>query len=139
MKLSIKISSLFALALFISTVSAKAQTTSTIDANVPFNFNVWHETYSAGTYRLQITSDSAGGSVVKISDRHGNPLQTMVAASNGGAITGRTELMFERRGHDRCLTGITLPDRALMIGRGKPGKTTFTRANPEPGRPVKIS
>jgi PIN domain nuclease of toxin-antitoxin system len=93
MKRSINLLSLLALALLISTVSAKAQTAKSIDTNVPFNFNV-----------------------------------------------GKSELKFEKRGHDRYLTGITLPDRAIVIAAGKPGKTNFTRAKDlDSGRSVKQS
>lgn len=140
MKRSIHLLSLLALALLISTVSAKAQTAKSIDTNVPFNFNVGQESYSAGTYRLQVLSDSAGGSIVRIRDRNGNSLQTIVATSNAGAVTGKSELKFEKRGHDRYLTGITLPDRAIVIAAGKPGKTNFTRAKDlDSGRSVKQS
>ena len=127
MKRFIRYFSLLGLALLVSAVSANAQTAKTVDASVPFTFNVGEETYASGNYKLQIIADAAGGSVVTISDDKGNALQTMVATGSGSTARGKSELVFERRGNERFLVGISLPDRGYRLAGVKKARVALTR------------
>jgi hypothetical protein len=127
MKKIIQFFSLFTFALIVSAATVNAQTAKSVDANVPFNFTVGNETYAAGTYKLQVISDSAGGSLVTINDDKGNTLQTVVATQNGAAAVGKSELVFERRGNERYLVCISLPERGLQFANSKRQRAEISR------------
>ena len=113
--------------MMVSAATANAQSAQSVDANVPFNFTVGDETYAAGTYKLQVLSDTAGGSIIRINDDKGNVLRTVVATQNGAAAVEKSELVFERRGNDRYLVGISLPERGLRLAGSKKERTEITR------------
>jgi len=115
MKRIIQFFTLLGFAILISTVSAKAQTTTSIDADVPFNFNIGQETFASGKYKLKVIQDGAGGSIVTINNQAGDIQRTVVAVATARTGNGISELVFERLGKDRYLTGIALPDRGLKL------------------------
>jgi hypothetical protein len=138
MKKFIHYLSVLGFALLISAGVVSAQSTKSVDADVPFTFNVGEETYASGNYKLHITGDAAGGSVVTISDDKGNALQTMVATGTGSTSRRKSELVFERRGNERYLVGISLPERGYRLARVKKARTALTRNIPSvPGSNVK--
>lgn len=127
MKKLIQYFSLLGFALFVSAGSVSAQSTKSVDASVPFTFNVGEETYAAGDYKLHIAGDAAGGSVITISDDKGNALQTMVATGTGSTSRTNAELIFERRGNERYLVGVSLPDRGYRLAGVRKAIAALTR------------
>jgi hypothetical protein len=112
----------------VSATTISAQSAQSVDADVPFNFNVGDETYAAGSYKIQILADSAGGSVITINDKRGNNLKTVLATQTGNATGGKSELVFERRGNERYLVGISLPEHGLRLaGSMKKERTEISR------------
>jgi hypothetical protein len=127
MKRIIQFFTLLGFAILISTVSAKAQTTTSIDADVPFNFNIGQETFASGKYKLKVIEDGAGGSIVTLNNEARDIKRTMVAVGSGRTGNGISELVFQKFGEDRYLTGIALPDRGLKLAPSAMSKVEVTR------------
>lgn len=133
MKRFIKLFSLLGLALIFSAATAKAQTVTKVDANIPFKFSVGGKTHDAGSYKLRVQSMAAGGALVTIVDSEGNNLQSVLATPTGDAAKGRSELRFEKQNGQRSLVGIVLPTAGLQIVTTRPEEAnTITRHSAKP-------
>lgn len=119
MKRFIQLFSLLGLALIFSAATAKAQTVTKVDANIPFKFSVGGKTHDAGSYKLKVQSIAAGGALVTIVDSEGNNLQSVLAVTTGDVSEGRSELRFENQNGQRSLVGISTPTTALQIAAAR--------------------
>ena len=133
MKRFVQFFSLLGLALIFSAATAKAQTVTNVDANIPFKFSVGGKTHDAGSYKLKIQSIAAGGALVTIVDSEGNNLQSVLAVTTGDVSESKSELKFQTQNGQRSLVGIAMPTTALRIGTERSEEArTITRHSAKP-------
>lgn len=116
MKKLIQICSILCLALAFTIISANAQSTKKVKADIPFDFNVGGKHYSAGKYTLKI-SDSRTTALVYLTDSENNILDTMLVSVAGEAASGSPELVFNNYDGQRFLSKIAITDRSYKITR----------------------
>ena len=119
MKKFIQIFSLLSLVIVIAAGTAAAQSRNVIKFNVPFEFNVGQNAYSAGEYGLKITRNTAGGARITLTDRNGRNLQTVLAAITGEYRIGESEVVFNTYDNRRFLAKIITSDAGLELPRTK--------------------
>ncbi len=94
MKKVLLVLSLLSLVVIISAVSAKAQSQSIIEMDVPFDFSVGSKEMGSGLYGLRISRNAAGGVILNLLDYRGRNVQTLLARINGDAGPGPAEVIF---------------------------------------------
>jgi len=118
----IQITSLFAFALIFTSISASAQSVTKLDADIAFDFSVGDRTIEAGRYEIRVTKNSAGGAAVSIVNENGRIVHSVMAMINGSTAKGKAELVFDRSGEKRVLSGIAMSDSGVTLptnGKGK--------------------
>jgi hypothetical protein len=116
MKKLIQICPVLCLALAFSFISANAQTTTKLKADVPFDFNAGGNHYKAGRYTLKI-SNSRTGAVIHIADQENKVLDTMLASVSSNTSDGEPVLVFNNYEGQRFLSGIAARDGTIKISR----------------------
>lgn len=106
MKKIIQVCSFLTLAILFSAVAAKAQTVSTFNANIPFEFKVGAKSYQAGDYQLSISTTVTGGAVVTIADTEGRRFQSLLVSRTEEKTTGKPDLVFTNANNGRLLSRI---------------------------------
>ena len=107
MKTIIQTVSFLALALVFGGITASAQNTTRIDANVPFDFIMGDHYFSAGEYVIRVIGVSSGGPrQVELRSKVGEIVYTALVMPNGDRGDGRSELVFDRTGDRAVLTKI---------------------------------
>ena len=96
MKKFLQTISFIALAFVFGGITANAQQTTKIDANVPFDFIIGDRYVTAGEYTIRVTGSPSGAKLVEVRSKDGETLFTSLAVSNGDTGRGRSELVFER-------------------------------------------
>lgn len=116
MKRLIQICSVLCLALAFSFISANAQTTTKLNADVPFDFNAGGKHYKAGPYTLRITN-SGNSAIIHITDPENNILDTMLARVSSNTSDGEPVLVFNNYEGQRFLSGIATREGSIKISR----------------------
>ena len=106
MKRFIQIASFFALAFVFGGVQANAQSSTRIDANVPFDFVVVGKTLPAGEYVIRLNAAASGVRKIEVSTKDGEVVHTALVSANGDPVRGRAELLFDRSGGRTVLAKI---------------------------------
>lgn len=105
MKKLTQICSVLCLILAFSIISANAQTTKTVEADIPFDFNLSGNHYRSGNYKLNIT-DSRPGVLVCLTDNENKILDSFLVTVAGEAPSGAAKLVFNNYGGQRFLSRI---------------------------------
>lgn len=118
----IQVTSLFAFAMIFTSISANAQTVTKLEADVAFDFSVGDKNIGAGKYEIRVTKNSAGGAAVSIVDENGRIVHSVMAMINGSIAKGKAELVFDRSGDRRVLSGIAMSDSGVTLPTNSKGK-----------------
>jgi hypothetical protein len=116
MKKLIQICSVLCLVLAFSFISANAQTTTKIKADVPFDFNAGGNHYKAGPYTLKI-ANSRTGAVIHVIGEENKVLDTILASVSSKTSDGEPVLVFNNYEGQRFLSGIATRDGTIQIRR----------------------
>ncbi len=86
-------------------VSASAQVTHKVEVNVPFPFVAAGKTWSAGTYQMDIRTDSG---LVMLHSRESGSRTFLTQSSENGNSTSDTSIRFQLYGRQWVLRAIVL-------------------------------
>jgi hypothetical protein len=117
MKKLIQICSLLSLIVAFSFLSASAQSTRKIEAQVPFDFNVGDKNYPAGTYELRISESRSNGAIVYLTDGEKNILETLLVSISGNSVNGDSKLVFNNYNGQRFLSRIEARENSYRVAR----------------------
>jgi hypothetical protein len=106
MKKFIQVISFLTLAFVFGGIDANAQTSTKIDANVPFDFIMGDRYFEAGVYVIRVAGTPGGAKQVEVRGKSGEILYTTLVTANGDTGRGRTELVFDRTNQRTVLTKI---------------------------------
>ena len=104
MKRIIQVCSMLVLTVVFFAVTANAQTSSRINAKIPFNFTVGEKAYNAGDYVIQVSRVSVSTSSITLQDDMGKILQSFLVLSNGESASGAEHLVFDNHSLSKIIT-----------------------------------
>lgn len=115
MKKAIRITFLAASVLLFGGMAANAQGPTRIEANVPFDFVVGNQYFSAGEYVIQILGNRSGSRPVRISWKDGEILYTTFAMDGGDRAASGSTLTFDRTNGLAVLKRITTDNDGFSL------------------------
>jgi hypothetical protein len=119
MKKLIRICTFLTLVATFSVISANAQTTESIRAEIPFAFNIGTKTYDAGTYVMKISRATVGNRITLEGDN--KILGIFFTVDKGDTPIKSSSLKFVRSSDDSFyLSKIHTSNRNLTIAGGTP-------------------
>ena len=114
-KLILSSIALFSLSL-IFTAAVSAQVSGTrVEANIPFDFTVGSETFSAGSYRLLFTKGTGYVYKVSLTTEKGRPIMKTIAVQNGSTLRNKSELVFAVADGDYFLEKLRTPEAGYQF------------------------
>lgn len=119
MKKIIQLISFVFIAVVISVVSVKAQSSQKFNADIPFSFSVDGKTYDAGSYRVRITKPSGAGGILTLLNSEGKILDIFAVVPGGDSAAKESSFIFDRSGDDRTLTKIVTTETSYEIPKAK--------------------
>jgi len=96
MKKFIQIVTFLTVTFVLGGTAIQAQSSTKIDADIPFDFVVGDKTFSAGTYVIRLRRAPTGVETLELRDAKGKVLYDTFALPNGDIGKGRSELVFDR-------------------------------------------
>jgi hypothetical protein len=115
MKKFIQTISFLALALVFGGISANAQQTTKIDANVSFDFIVGDQYLTAGEYVIRVSPSPGGVKTIEVRSKKGGVLYTGLVMPNGDTGRGRSELVFDKSNERTVLKKILTGDAGYSV------------------------
>ena len=115
MKKFIQTISFLALALVFGGISANAQQTTKIDANVSFDFIVGDQYLTAGEYVIRVSPSPGGVKTIEVRSKKGDVLYTGLVIPNGDTGRGRSELVFDKSNERTVLKKILTGDAGYSV------------------------
>jgi hypothetical protein len=115
MKKFIQSISFLALALVFGGISANAQQTTKIDANVSFDFIVGDQYLTAGEYVIRVSPSPGGVKTIEVRSKKGDVLYTGLVMPNGDTGRGRSELVFDKSNERTVLKKILTGDAGYSV------------------------
>ena len=115
MKKIIQTISFLALALVFGGISANAQQTTKIDANVSFDFIVGDQYLTAGEYVIRVAPSPGGVKTIEVRSKKGDVLYTGLVMPNGDTGRGRSELVFDKSNERTVLKKILTGDAGYSV------------------------
>ena len=109
------------LVLFIS-ISAQ-QIGTRVDANIPFDFVVGDETFSAGNYQLKFVRQYGSVYNVLLLNDKGRMVMNTVAIQNGSTVRGKSDLVFAVSDGGHFLEKFRTPDAGYRFNWSAKDKT----------------
>jgi len=97
-----------------SVVAVSAQSAQKFTADIPFDFAVGKNTYSAGTYNVRVVK-STGIAVMTLSDQNGKELEHIPVSPNGTAYDAKSLFTFIRSGDKRFLSKISCAEASYDV------------------------
>jgi hypothetical protein len=128
MKKLIQICSVICIAIAFSIVSANAQTTHKIKAQVPFDFSVGGKHYDAGKYDLKV-SDTRTGAIVQLFDDRNSILATLLVSGTADQAADGAKLVFSTYEGQLYLTRISTSNGSYRVARSKDGWPNSSRSD----------
>ena len=107
MKKFIQFISFVFIAVVFSVVAVSAQTAHKFQAEIPFDFSVGKNIYSAGTYNVRVDKSTGTVGVLTLSDKDGKMLDRVAVSSNGMVSEKDSFFTFVRTGNQRSLSKIS--------------------------------
>lgn len=96
MKKIIQIVSFLALIFVVAGVDVRAQNTTRIEADVPFDFVIGDESFSAGKYVMRLRRLPSGSDLMEIRDAKHRVVYEAFALQNGDTGDGKAHFIFNR-------------------------------------------
>lgn len=118
MKRIIQVCSMLVLSAVFFTVAAHAQSTSRIEAKIPFDFNVGEKSYVAGDYVMKISRVTFSTVSLSLEDNFGNQLQNVLMASSADTADGVSRLIFDRDANERQLSRVLTGEKGYALSAG---------------------
>ena len=115
MKKIIQTVSFLALAFIFGGISANAQQTTRINANVSFDFIVGDQYLSAGEYVIRVSPSPGGVKNIEVRSKTGDILYLGLATPNGDTGRNRSELVFDRTDGRAVLTKILTEEAGYSV------------------------
>jgi len=103
------------IAVVISVVSVKAQSSQKFNADIPFSFSIGSKTYDAGTYQVRITKSEGAGGIMTILSKDGKRLDVFAVLSTGESAANESSFVFKRSGDDRTLAKVVTTESSYEI------------------------
>lgn len=120
MKKVIQIVSFLALVFVIAGADAHAQSTTRIDAVIPYDFQMGDEQFEAGKYVLRVRRLSNGtGNLVELRDARHRVVWESFALENGDTGGGKANLVFDKSGSIAKLSAIRTGEKGYSISTDK--------------------
>jgi len=98
MKKFIQIASFLAIVFVMAGVEAQAQSSTKIDAEIPFDFAIENKTFEAGKYVMRLRRSPSGADSVELRDSNNRVVYEAFAMQNGDTGNGKAQLIFDRDG-----------------------------------------
>ena len=96
MKKIIQIVSFLALVFVLAGINVQAQSTTKLDAEVPFDFAIGNEQFAAGKYVLRLRGNAGGADTIEVRDSKNRIVYEAFAMRNGDTGNGKAHLIFDR-------------------------------------------
>lgn len=120
MKKVIQIVSFLALVFVMAGVEARAQSTTKIDAVIPYDFQIGDEQFEAGKYVMRVKRLTNGsGNLVELRDARYRVVWESFALENGDTGSGKANLVFDKSGSVAKLTAIRTGEKGYSISGDK--------------------
>jgi len=114
MKKFIQFISFVFIAVVFSVVAVSAQSSQKFKAEIPFDFAVGKNTYSAGTYNVRVVKSSTVA-VLTLSDQTGKELERISVSPTGTVPEAQSLFTFIRSGDKRFLSKITCAEASYDV------------------------
>lgn len=115
MKKIISIVSFLAFVFVIAGADVSAQSTTKIDANIPYDFSIGDEQFEAGKYVLRIRKSSGGASVAELRDSRHRVVHESFVMENGDTGSGKANLVFDKSGAVARLTQVRTGTKGFTV------------------------
>ena len=115
MKKLVQFISFVFIAIVFSVVAVSAQTSQKFKADIPFDFSVGKNTYSAGTYNVRVVKSTNSVALMTIADENGKVLERISVTPNGTAPDSQSLFTFIRSGDKRFLSKISCDEAAYNV------------------------
>jgi hypothetical protein len=106
MKKIIQIVSFLALVFVMAGADVSAQSSTKIDASIPYDFIIGDQEFEAGKYVLRVRQSSGAASVAELRDSRHRVVYEAFVLENGKNGNGKPNLVFDRSGSIAKLTHI---------------------------------
>lgn len=125
MKKVIQIVSFLALVFVIAGAEAFAQSSTRIDAVIPYDFTIGDRQFEAGKYVMRVRRHQNGVNLVELRDSRYRVVYEGFALENGAGPSAKSNLLFDRSGSVAKLTEVRTGERGYSIS----GPTDNDRVN----------
>ena len=129
MKRFIQFFSFIALALVFSAISAQAQSTTKVEAEIPFDFNVGNTKFSAGTYEIKLVGSGSGTARLVLAGEENGDVYSTVILRDGTPVGEKAKLVFAVAGDTRTLLSITTNDAGFTLPATRKVRSATIRAS----------
>lgn len=100
--------------------AVNAQTLGAYTADIPFDFTVGDQVYTAGEYSIKVKSPNYLANVLVVRNSEGREVETFALATNGERSKDRTaRLVFHQNGEEYLLGEIVAPRFGFTAPRSK--------------------
>jgi hypothetical protein len=117
--------SFLAIVLTFSGSAVLAQSTTRIDADIPFAFTLGGETFEAGKYVMRVRRTSAGAEKLEVRDAKNRVVYEAFMLQNGDTTNAKPELVFDRVSGQAVLAKIRLENMGLDVPADKDANVTL--------------
>ena len=115
MKKIIQIVSFLALVFVMAGTSVNAQSSTKIDASIPYDFMIGDQEFEAGKYVLRVRQVSGGASTAELRDSRHRVIYEGFVMENGENGNGKANLVFDRSGYIAKLTHIRTGSKGFAL------------------------
>ena len=115
MKKIIQIVSFLALVFVLAGTEVQAQSTTKIDADVPFDFAIGDQTFDAGKYVMRVRRVPSGADSIELRDAKNSVVYEAFALTNGDTGNGKAHFIFRRDGSVAQLSKIQTGSKGYTI------------------------
>jgi len=108
-----------------STTTASAQSSTRIDAEIPFAFAVGDEVLESGKYVMRLRKNSSGSETLEIRDARHRVVYEAFLLQNGDSTLGKASLVFDNVDGQHVLANIRLENKGFAVPVEKSAVTTL--------------
>ena len=117
--------SFLAIALMFGNTNASAQSTTRIDAEIPFDFAVGGQVLEAGKYVMRVHRNNSGAGALEIKDANNRVVYEAFMLQNGDISLDSAKLVFDNVNGQRVLAKIRLDNKGFALPMEKSAATTL--------------
>ena len=115
MKKIIQIVSFLALVFVLAGFDVQAQSSTRIDAEIPFDFVIGDQSFEAGKYVMRVRRTPSGADAVELRDSKNRIVYEAFALRNGETGNGKSHLIFDRSEGVAQLAKIQTGERGYTV------------------------